>query len=684
MGGDVTAENRALFTSLMSLIRSAGAIYSQDVDFIRAANPEVGEYLRTQSARILILVNQLLKASTGESPNFLELEDLSRHWNIIEQCFDALADKFDVTLNSPSPQGTQTTPKVSTPQPQSKNRNIPRPQEKFSVPPNNSYGPFRPLLTQKPHALVDLAESVKLRPPDELHPDVWYNHPYANEILEQPFPKKARKWAEPVEPGNWDSTPFTFVDSPQQLRKLVKKLRSVNEIAVDLEHHEYRSYLGLVCLMQISSRKEDWVIDTLALRTELQILNEIFCDPRIVKVFHGAFMDVLWLQRDLGLYVVNLFDTGVASRLLGKAKYSLAYLLQSYCDFTASKQYQLSDWRVRPLPTELVEYARADTHFLLYIYHNLRNELINEGKLDQAIAESREVALKRYEKPLHNDNPDEPAWLAIAFKYHIPHSQRGLLKALFEWRDNEAREADESPRYVMPPQALAALCSVQPESASGVVNVSHHATLHMRNHALSIANIIKEYKSQPEVPLTSDNKPDLFSPEALAAAARFRLPKSTFDFNSNKDVRSPQVLLLPIVNPSDLEKILIFSKKPEPKSLDSGEQTSEIDPAAEPAGPLTADPDQKSEDRGGGRKGKRVSVVDSYEDLEIGAGTPPKKKTKQQTNDEPAFDFASVKPKPPPNQQVITATKRGSGNSSGPKAARAPRRGQSRSQTFHK
>lgn len=36
------------------------------------------------------------------------------------------------------------------------------------------------------------------------------------------------------------------------------------------------------------------------------------------------------------------------------------------------KKYQLADWRVRPLPEELLVYARMDTHYLLYIYDCLK------------------------------------------------------------------------------------------------------------------------------------------------------------------------------------------------------------------------------------------------------------------------------------------------------------------------
>jgi exosome complex exonuclease RRP6 len=39
------------------------------------------------------------------------------------------------------------------------------------------------------------------------------------------------------------------------------------------------------------------------------------------QVLHGADMDILWLQRDLGLYVVNMFDTGQAARILELPRY---------------------------------------------------------------------------------------------------------------------------------------------------------------------------------------------------------------------------------------------------------------------------------------------------------------------------------------------------------------------------
>lgn len=65
---------------------------------------------------------------------------------------------------------------------------------------------------------------------------------------------------------------------------MLGKLRQVKEIAVDLEHHRHRSFSGFVCLMQISTRHDDFIVDTLTLREELEELNVFFTDPGILKV----------------------------------------------------------------------------------------------------------------------------------------------------------------------------------------------------------------------------------------------------------------------------------------------------------------------------------------------------------------------------------------------------------------
>ena len=60
-----------------------------------------------------------------------------------------------------------------------------------------------------------------------------------------------------------------------------------------------------------------------------------------MQVLHGSKFDVLWLQRDFGLYLVNVFDTGEAARVLKYASFGLAHLLDLFCKVKAQKQFQV-------------------------------------------------------------------------------------------------------------------------------------------------------------------------------------------------------------------------------------------------------------------------------------------------------------------------------------------------------
>ncbi|KAF6175532.1 hypothetical protein GIB67_038106 [Kingdonia uniflora] len=189
---------------------------------------------------------------------------------------------------------------------------------------------------------------------------------------------------EQLKPLPLECTPFKLVEEVKELKQLAAKLCCVDEFAVDLEHNQYRSFQGITCLMQISTRTEDFVVDTLKLRVHIgPYLRDLFKDPSKIKVMHGADRDIVWLQRDFGIYVCNLFDTGQASRVLHLERNSLEYLLHHFCGVTANKEYQNADWRLRPIPDEMLKYAREDTHYLLHIYDLMRGSLLTASSVSE-------------------------------------------------------------------------------------------------------------------------------------------------------------------------------------------------------------------------------------------------------------------------------------------------------------
>ncbi|KAG8907725.1 exosome nuclease subunit [Tulasnella sp. 403] len=354
--------------------------------------------------------------------------------------------------------------------------NILKPQLKFVSPPDNSK-PWRQSLKTKPHSLRPL------NPKDV--------HPYQFEIQHLEYGSQISELNTPRPPRTFEDTPFTWVDTSEGVHSLLTKLKAATEIAVDLEHHDYRTYAGLVCLMQISTREEDFVVDTLAVRNELEILNEVFTDPAITKVFHGADRDIQWLQRDFNLYIVNMFDTYHAAMELGFPKRSLAYLLAEYCNFEADKRYQLADWRIRPLPEEMLFYARSDTHFLLFVYDSLRNALLKRSpqSIHNVLRHSASTAQNVYES--EDTSLDAAHHLMRKWNKGLWGKQLAVFEAIFQWRDRIARQEDESIKYVLPNQFLFTLSERPPTDVAKLISTVQPTPPPVRRRADELLEVIK-------------------------------------------------------------------------------------------------------------------------------------------------------------------------------------------------
>jgi exosome complex exonuclease RRP6 len=287
---------------------------------------------------------------------------------------------------------------------------------------------------------------------------------------------------------------------------MLQELKQATEIAVDLEHHDTHSYIGLVSLMQISTRDKDWIVDPLKpWRENLQCLNEVFTDPNIVKVFHGSNMDIKWLQRDLGLYVVGLFDTFYAANALNFPAKSLKYLLERFANFKAQKKYQMADWRVRPLPAELVEYARSDTHYLLHIYDKMRNMLVEastpgENLVDAVLEGSKKEALQIYERPIYDIEYGlgSGGWFKQvtqrAVKFDGP--QLAVYKAVHYWRDQKAREWDEGEQSILTLAQLYGLAETMPTNPSALYSSLRPMSKLVVTNAKELVSIINKAKAQ--------------------------------------------------------------------------------------------------------------------------------------------------------------------------------------------
>ena len=121
---------------------------------------------------------------------------------------------------------------------------------------------------------------------------VAYTHQYSIELYRFEVNEEMFKKVPVKEPLDIEICDFAYIDNIGDLKRALCELEKETELAVDLEHHSYRTFKGIACLMQILTRNKDYILDTIALREDLHILNEVFTNPTILNIFHGADMEV--------------------------------------------------------------------------------------------------------------------------------------------------------------------------------------------------------------------------------------------------------------------------------------------------------------------------------------------------------------------------------------------------------
>ncbi|CAF3570589.1 hypothetical protein SNK03_012085 [Fusarium graminearum] len=653
--------------SLVSTIKTVNRIAAEDLSFQRTVNPNVGQQLDDRTSRILELSTRLLQ-STGKAcgvkaPKLEDVEDIEMKWRGVVDVVDSSLEKADTALDEYTGLVKRKEPPASdynqAKKPKSttkviRNANISKPQLQFERKPDNfAPPPWKPILKAKPHASVSLKESLNIVPNEAGTPQ--YQHPYEHEIVRMAYPKRVSREAEPIMYQPVDTTEATYVDTYEGVLEMLGELMKAKEIAVDLEHHDFRSYVGLVSLMQISTREKDWIVDTLQpWRHKLEVLNQVFTNPKIVKVFHGAYMDIIWLQRDLGLYVNGLFDTFFACGQLNYPAKSLAYLLSKFVDFDADKKYQLADWRLRPLPQEMLYYARSDTHYLLYIYDRVRNELVaasdktdaDKDLIGRALEKSREQSLSRYEHPDYDEETGEGSrgWSSYIFKNShmaFDSEQFSVFRALWKWRDDTARKEDESTNFVLGNRDISEIARINPPDAKALHSLLPLNASLARSRFNEIWGYIKESKAKGGRSLLhffTSMAPDSLMRNGVPIAARktTRLPDLDGEVTVSRLTRSQLFGDMPISTqwdastrrPKTEEDLIPFpwQKFVEQGTIEGDVQHDTVtDPAVVPAQPnhvenaggsaqVEEDDEEFTLKRGQKRKSEAVEESDSSEE----------------------------------------------------------------------
>jgi ribonuclease D len=249
-----------------------------------------------------------------------------------------------------------------------------------------------------------------------------------------------------------------WIAEQAEIHRLAADLREYPQIAVDTESNSLFAYQEQVCLMQISSLREDFLIDTLEL-DDLSCLKPLFASGRQEKIFHAAEYDILCLKRDYHLEFSNIFDTMQAARILGIKEVGLGAILEKEFGVSQDKRYQRANWGQRPLAEALLIYASRDTRFLIPLRNILAERLNERGLMGLAVEDFSRLCKVEPQ----TGNGREAFW-RIPGAQELSPRERAILAELYKLRQEKAKAANLPPFKILSNENLIAVARSDPES----------------------------------------------------------------------------------------------------------------------------------------------------------------------------------------------------------------------------
>ena len=293
----------------------------------------------------------------------------------------------------------------------------------------------------------------------------------------------------------------TVITAREHLEEVVAEMAKCSRLAFDTESNGFYAYKERVCLVQISTPTDDYVVDPIAI-PDLSSLGPLFADPNIEKLFHAGEYDVLCLKRDYGFTFSNLYDTMIGARVLGIKELGLAAAIERQFGLVISKKLQRADWGKRPLTEEMIRYAQGDTHFLMRLADEQKKALAEKGRLDDAIEAFRE--LEKLEPNIKTFDP-EGYWKLVG-RNDIGGRAMAALKEIWLYREQQAESRDRAPFRVMPEDLMTRIAEAMPETKEALAAVKGMSPYILERFGSGLLAAVEKGRHAP--PVTRPPKPE--------------------------------------------------------------------------------------------------------------------------------------------------------------------------------
>jgi ribonuclease D len=259
---------------------------------------------------------------------------------------------------------------------------------------------------------------------------------------------------------------FEFIDQRSQLDRLADELEAATQLALDTEFMRERTYYPRLCLLQLATPSAIACIDPLAI-DDLTHLSALLGRAATHKVAHAARQDVEALATRAVQSPVPLFDTQIAAALLGmQPQIGYGELVHKMLGAKLAKAHARTDWSVRPLSDEQLEYAADDVRHLLPLHEVLQRDLEKRDRWHWFEAEMARAGATFAARLTPQD-----AWQRLKGLESLDPRRRATAIALAQWREARAMQRDRPRGWILADDALYDIVRALPQNRAQLEQV---------------------------------------------------------------------------------------------------------------------------------------------------------------------------------------------------------------------
>jgi ribonuclease D len=293
--------------------------------------------------------------------------------------------------------------------------------------------------------------------------------------------------------------PSHYVDSAQKFEALLRQLSSHAVIGLDTEFISEGRYEPELCLVQLSTPEEIFIVDPIALPA-LRPMWELLASPGREIVTVAARQEIKFCAKGAAAAPSCVLDLQIAAGLLGYG-YPLSHtnLCLRILNAKVNGGESFSDWRKRPLRPVQLEYAADDVRYLLPMREKLlaRAQQLNRSNWVRGECAALVSTVMR----------EDERW-RISGSARLSRRHLAVLREVWRWRDRQARSLNVPAARVLGDSMLIEIARRSPATVDDLFSIRGLDSRLLRKAEHEVVSAVDIARALPESELPGNERRD--------------------------------------------------------------------------------------------------------------------------------------------------------------------------------